>query len=59
MENQRMQKWLEKSQKNDAAEVELHKKQLLDEIRQLTKEDILPKKPKMTLWQRIKKTLNF
>ena len=59
MENQRMQKWLEKSQKNDADEVELHKKQLLDEIRQLTKEDILPKKPKMTLWQRIKKTLNF
>ena len=54
-----MQKWLEKSQKNDAAEVELHKKQLLEEIRQLTKEDILPKKPKMTLWQRIKKTLNF
>jgi hypothetical protein len=59
MENQRMLKWLEKSRKNDELEINLHKKQLLDEISQLTKEDVLPKKPKMTLWQRIKKTLNF
>ena len=59
MENQRMLKWLEKSRKNDESEINLHKKQLLDEISQLTKEDVLPKKPKMTLWQRIKKTLNF
>jgi hypothetical protein len=54
-----MLKWLEKSRKNDESEINLHKKQLLDEISQLTKEDVLPKKPKMTLWQRIKKTLNF
>jgi len=54
-----MLKWLEKSRKNDELEINLHKKQLLDEISQLTKEDVLPKKPKMTLWQRIKKTLNF
>ena len=59
MENQRMLKWLEKSRKSDESEINLHKKQLLDEISKLTKEDVLPKKPKMTLWQRIKKTLNF
>ena len=59
MENQRMLKWLEKSRKSDETEINLHKKQLLDEISKLTKEDVLPKKPKMTLWQRIKKTLNF
>jgi hypothetical protein len=45
--------------KNDKQEIENHKKKLIEELQGLSKEDIVPKPEKLTLWQRIKKTLNF
>jgi len=51
--------WLEKSKKSDKVELETDKKKIIDEIKKIKKEEILPKKIKITLWQRIKKVLNF
>ena len=59
MENQKLIKYLERSLKNDKAEIENHKKKMIEELQGLTKEDLIPKPEKLTLWQRIKKTLNF
>ena len=37
----------------------LTRAKLIEELQGLSKEDIIPKPEKLTLWQRIKKTLNF
>jgi hypothetical protein len=59
MKNQSTQiKWLEKEITKDQVELEREKKDFINEIKKLKKEDILPKKiEKITLWQRIKKVL--
>ncbi len=59
MENQKLIQYLERSLKNDKAEIDNHKKKMIEELQGLTKEDLIPKPEKLTLWQRIKKTLNF
>jgi len=59
MENQNLVNWLEKSKKSDEKEIELHKNQIINQIKGLSIEDIVPEKKKLTLWQRIRKTLNF
>jgi hypothetical protein len=59
MENQKLAKYLERSLKNDKQEIENHKKKIIEELQGLKKEDVFPKPEKLTLWQRIKKTLNF
>jgi|688.fasta_scaffold25956_14 hypothetical protein len=59
MENQKLIKYLEKSRKNDEAEIEIHKKKMIEDLQGLKKEDVIAKPEKLTLWQRIKKTLNF
>lgn len=59
MENQKLIQYLERSLKNDKSEIESHKKKMIEELQGLTKEDLIPKPEKLTLWQRIKKTLNF
>lgn len=59
MENQKLIQYLERSLKNDKVEIENHKKKMIEELQGLTKEDLIPKPEKLTLWQRIKKTLNF
>lgn len=59
MENQKLIQYLERSLKNDKAEIENHKKKMIEELHGLTKEDLIPKPEKLTLWQRIKKMLNF
>lgn len=59
MENQKLAKYLERSLKNDKQEIENHKKKMIEELQGLKKEDVFPKPEKLTLWQRIKKTLNF
>lgn len=59
MENQKLIQYLERSLNNDKAEIENHKKKMIEELQGLTKEDLIPKPEKLTLWQRIKKTLNF
>jgi hypothetical protein len=59
MKNQSTQiKWLEKEITKDQVELDKEKKDFINEIKKLQKEDILPKKTKkITLWQRIKKVL--
>lgn len=59
MESQNLANWLEKSKKSDETEIELHKKQIINQIKGLSVGDIIPEKKKLTLWQRIKKALNF
>ena len=59
MENQNLANWLEKSKKSDEKEIELHKKQIINQIKGLSVKDIITKEKKLTLWQRIRKALNF
>jgi hypothetical protein len=59
MESQNLAKWLEKSKKSDDKEIELHKRQIINQIKGLSIKDIVPEKKKLTLWQRIRKALNF
>ena len=50
--------WLEKEIRKDEMFVETEKNKLIQQIKQLKKEELLPEKPKkLTLWQRIKKVL--
>ena len=59
MEYQKMLRYLEKSKKSDNAEIENYKKELISNLKGKSKEEIIPKTKKLTLWQRIKKALNF
>jgi len=54
-----MMNWLEKAKKNDSIELEAEKKKIVQQIKGLSKEDVIPRQVKLTLWQRIKKALNF
>ena len=52
------EKWLEKDRNKMFIELEREKLQLINKIKNQTKEDILPKKPeKKSLWKRIIKVL--
>lgn len=54
-ENQQI--WLQNEIEKDKKELEREKNFFIDEIKKYKKEEILPKVEKLTLWQRIKKTL--
>ncbi len=50
--------WLEKEIQKDEIFVKTEKNKLIQQIKQLKKEELLPEKPKkLTIWQRIKKVL--
>ena len=52
------EKWLERDRNRMFNELERQKLQFINNIKQQTKEDILPKKPeKKSLWKRIIKVL--
>ena len=54
----RLIKWLEGERKKDRTELEISKRNSIIEIKNLKKEDLFKSKPtKLTLWQRLKKTL--
>ena len=59
MESQNLANWLEKSKRSDEKEIELHKKQIINQIKSMKVQEIIPEPKKLTLWQRIKKALNF
>lgn len=59
MEPQKMLKYLDKYRKSDNNEIENYKKEIISNLTGKTKEDIIPKVKKLTLWERIKKVLNF
>lgn len=53
-------KWLETQMKKDEQELEREKKEFINNLKKLKKEDILPKieePKKLTLWQKIKRVL--
>jgi hypothetical protein len=49
--------WLEKEKIKDKIQLEKDKLSLINEIKKHKKEEILPKKVKLSLWSRIKKVL--
>jgi hypothetical protein len=49
--------WLEKEKLKDKIELEKSKLSLINELKKYKKEDIIPKKEKISLWTRIKKVL--
>lgn len=56
--NQKLLKWLENEQLKDKNELDIEKRNIINQLKRLKKEDVLPEKPKnLTLWQRIKKVL--
>ena len=56
--NQKLLKWLENEQLKDKKELDIEKQNLINQLKKLKKEDLLPEKPKeLTLWRRIKKVL--
>jgi hypothetical protein len=56
--NQKLLKWLENEQLKDKNELDIEKRNLINQLKRLKKEDVLPEKPKnLTLWQRINKVL--
>jgi len=59
MENQNLLNWLEKSKKSDEKDIEVYRQQIVNQLKNLNKEDIIKKEEKLTLWKRIKKVLNF
>jgi hypothetical protein len=52
-----LQIWLQNESEKDKNALENEKNNLIQEIRKLKKEDLLPKEEKLSIWQRIKKTL--
>lgn len=47
--------WLDKEKRKDKVQLEKSKMDFIEQIKQVNKSDIFePKKPKLTLWQKIK-----
>ena len=46
--------WLKSEQKKDQRELGLEKQKLIKQIKKLNKEDLFPKQPKLTIWQRLR-----
>jgi hypothetical protein len=57
--NSNLLNWLETEMNKDKVELEKSKMDLINQIKNTKKEEILPKKVKLTLWQRIKKVLTI
>lgn len=56
--NLKQTEWLQNELRKDEIVLNQEKSKLIENIKKLKKEDILPKPPeKLTLWQRIKKVL--
>ncbi len=54
----KMINWLDKEVQKDKIELDREKQELINRIKKLKKEDVLPNKPKkLTIWQRIIKVL--
>ena len=50
--------WLKNEVKKDKQELDREKLKFIKEIKKHKKEEILPKKTKLTLWERIKMTFS-
>jgi uncharacterized protein YacL (UPF0231 family) len=56
MDQQRLLDWLNNEQKKDNLEVCKHKEDFAHQLKKMNKDDLF-KKPKKTLWMRIKKMI--
>lgn len=54
---EQLQIWLQNESEKDKNVLDVEKNNLIQEIKKLKKEDLLPKEEKLSIWQRIKKTL--
>lgn len=57
-----IQDWYNNEIEKDKLEIEVEKKQFIDEIKKIKKEEIFPKpkkEEKLTIWKRVKKTLGI
>lgn len=57
--NQRLLNWYHQSLKTDKIDLDNAKNITIKEITGITKQDIFKQPKKLTLWQKIKKILNF
>ncbi len=55
--NQALLNWLENEKKKDEIQEKNYKNKLIREIKKLEKEQIFPKKKKLTIWQKLKKII--
>ena len=51
---EKLQNWLNSEKTKDNRQLEKEKEIFIKQIRKLNKEDIFPKRKKITLWQKIK-----
>ena len=58
-QNQKNLKYLKLSQMKDKLELDTEKEKFIKEITGLNKNDLFLKQKSLTLWQRIKRVLNF
>ena len=49
--------WLKSEIEKDNKELENEKKRIIDSLKQIKKDDIIPTKEELSLWKRIKKVL--
>lgn len=58
MKIERILNWLELEKKKDNKELDNNKKNIIQEIKGITKQDLFYSEPKkLSIWQRLKKTL--
>ena len=59
MRKENLIQWYKESLKRDSIELESSKNNLIKEIKTINKKEIFPEQKKLTIWQKIKKILNF
>lgn len=59
MRKENLIQWYKESLKRDSIELESSKNKLIREIKNINKKEIFPEEKKLTIWQKIKKILNF
>lgn len=54
LEEQKLLNWLESEKSKDNLEINSYRNQIVSQFKSLKKEDIFPKKEKISLWKKIK-----
>jgi hypothetical protein len=51
--------WLNKEIKKDELDLERDREEFIQQLKAIKKEDMFPKKQKISIWQRLKKVMGF
>lgn len=51
--------WLNKEIKKDELDLERDREEFIQQLKTIKKEDMFPKKQKISIWQRLKKVMGF